>query len=83
MSPLESKWIKLVNPKKINTKYSLKGLKLKLQILWPHDMRSKLIGKDPDAGKDCRQEEMGVKKLRWLDGIIDSMDISLSKFQRW
>ena len=52
MSPLESKWIKLVNPKKINTKYSLKGLKLKLQILWPHDMRSKLIGKDPDAGKD-------------------------------
>ena len=68
MSPLESKWIKLVNPKKINTKYSLKGLKLKLQILWPHDMRSKLIGKDPDAGKDCRQEEMGVAEDEMVGG---------------
>ena len=48
---MESKWIKLVNPKKINTKYSLKGLKLKLQIFWPHYVKSKLIGKDPDAEK--------------------------------
>ena len=68
MSPLESKWIKLVNPKKINTKYSLKGLKLKLQILWPHDMRSKLIGKDFYAGRDWGQEEKGTtedEKTGW------------------
>ena len=36
------------------TEYSLEGLmlKLRLQILWPPDAKSQLIGKDPDAGKD-------------------------------
>ena len=36
------------------TEYSLEGLmlKLRLQILWPPDSKSRLIGKDPDAGKD-------------------------------
>ena len=29
-------------------------------ILWPPDMKSRLIGKDPDAGKDCGQEEKGM-----------------------
>ena len=42
--------------KEINSEYSLEGLmlKLKLQILWPHDVKRQLIGKDPDAGKDWR-----------------------------
>ena len=35
-------------------------LKLKLPILWPLDANSQLIGKDPDAGKDWRQEEKGM-----------------------
>ena len=35
--------------------------------------------KDPDAGKKWRQEEKGWQKTGWLDGIIDSMDMSLSK----
>ena len=37
-----------------------------------------LIGKDPDAGKDWRQEEKGRQRMRWLDGITDSMDMGLS-----
>ena len=37
------------------------------------------LSKRPDAGKDRRQEKKGVTKMRWLDGIIDLMDMSLSR----
>ena len=51
-------------------------LKLKLPILWPLDAKSWLIRKDPDAGKDWRQEEKGIQRMRWLDGITHSMGLS-------
>ena len=41
-------------------------------ILWPPDVKSELIGKDSDAGKDRRQEEEGVTKdgmVRWLSPL--------------
>ena len=44
-------------------------------------MKSPLIGKDRDTGKDRRQEEKGKQRMRWLDGTIDSMDMSLSKLR--
>ena len=44
-------------------------------------MKSQLIGKDPDAGKDLGPEEKEVTKYGWLVDIIDSMDTSLSKLQ--
>ena len=44
-------------------------------------MKSQLFGKDPDAGKDRRWEEKGTTEERWLDGISDSMGMSLSKLQ--
>ena len=43
-------------------------------------MKSQHIGKDPDAGKDQRQEK-GRQRMRWFDGIIDSLDMSLSKLR--
>ena len=52
-------------------------------ILWPPDAKSSLIGKDPDAGIDWRQEEKGTTEVEWVDewmnGITDPMDMSLSK----
>ena len=62
--------------KEISPEYSLEGLmlKLKLRYFWPSDAKNWLIGKDPDAGKDWRQEEKGrtedemVGCYHWLDG---------------
>ena len=44
-------------------------------------MRSWLFGKDSDAGKIGSGRRSGPQKMRWLGGIIDSMDMSLSKLQ--
>ena len=52
-SPLDSKGLSNQSIlKEINPEYSLEGLMLKLQNFWPPDVKSRLIGKDPDAGKD-------------------------------
>ena len=40
----------------------------KAPILWPHDAKNWLIGKDPDAGKDWRQEEMGTTEDEMVGG---------------
>ena len=50
-------------------------------IVWPPDAKSWLIGKDPDAGEDWRQEEKGWQRMRWLHGITGSMALSLSKLR--
>ena len=49
-------------------------------ILWPLDVKSWFIWKDPDAGKDWSQEENGTTEDEMV-GITDSMDMSLSKLQ--
>ena len=49
-------------------------------ILWPPDGKSQLIGKDPEAGKDRRQEEKRMTEDE-MDGTIESMDMSLSKLR--
>ena len=50
-------------------------------ILWPPHVKSWLTGKDSDAGRDWRQEEEGTTEDEMADGIIDSMDVSLSELQ--
>ena len=48
-------------------------------VLWPPDAKNWLIWKDPDAGKVWRWEMKGSQKMRLLDGITDSIDMSLNK----
>ena len=67
--------------KEISPEYSLEGLMLKLKLLWSPDVKTWLIWKDPEAGKDWRREEKGWQRMRWLDGITDVIDMSLSRLQ--
>ena len=48
-------------------------------ILWPPYAKRRLIEKDPADGNDWRQEEREWQRVRWLDGITDSMDFNLSE----
>ena len=66
--------------KEIKPEHSFEGLMLKLKpILWPPDVKSQLTGKDPDAGKIKGMKRRRQQRMRCLDDIIDSMDMSLNK----
>ena len=76
-SPLDCKEIQPVHPKG-NQSWVFIGrtdVEAETLIFWPPDAKSWLIGKDPDAGKDWRQEEKGMAEMKWLDGITDSVDM--------
>ena len=68
-SPLDCKEIKPVNPKG-NQPWIFTGrTDAEVLILWPPDVKSWFTGKDPDAGKDWRQEEKrGTGWSHWLNG---------------
>ena len=52
-------------------------------VLWPLDAKSRLIGKDLDAGKMERQRRRGHQRIRCLDSITSSMDMNLSELWAW
>ena len=69
-SPLDCKEIQPVHPKG-NRSWIFIGrtdAEAETPILWPLNAKNWLIGKDPDAGKEWRQEEKGRQRMRWLDG---------------
>ena len=83
-SPLDCKEIQPVHPKG-NQSWIFTGkidVKAEAPRLWPPDETRQDIGKDPDAGKDWIQEEKGVTEGETVDGIIDSMGMSLSNLQK-
>ena len=68
-------------PKEINLEYSLEGLLLKLQHFGHLIQRADSLEKPLMLGKIESRRRKGQQKMRWLDGITDSKDMSLSKFQ--
>ena len=82
-SPLDCKEIQSVNPKGTQSWIFIgrTDAEAETPILWPPDARSWLISKDPDAGKNWRQEEKGFKEIEMVGWYHWSMDMTLRKLR--
>ena len=82
-SPLDCKEIQPVHLKEINPGISLEGmmLKLKLQFFGHHMRRVDSLEKTLMLGGIEGRRRRGQQRMRWLDGITDSMEVSLSELR--
>ena len=82
-SPLDSKEIQPVHPKgdQFWVFIGRTDVAAETPILWAPDAKSWLIWKDSDAGQDWRWEKRGQQRMRRLDGITDSVGMSLSELR--
>ena len=78
-SPLDCKEIKPVHPKGKQSSIFIGRTEAEAPILWPPDAKNRLIGKRLMLGKIEGRRRRGPQRMRWLDDITDSMDMSLSK----
>ena len=67
--------------REINPEYSLEGLILKIRYFGHQMQRAKSLEKTLMLGMIEDRRKWGQQRLKWLDGITDSMDMGLSKFQ--
>ena len=77
-SPLDYNEIQPVNPKENQSWIFIGRTEAETPILWSPDAKNWLIWKDPDAGKDWRQEEKGTTEDEMV-GWHHQLDVSLSK----